>query len=567
MSSQSVDDDAKNFEEFEKSYGKEFRKHCKKSIDRQNVSQLRDHSQDKFPSLARFEEIEKIASGGEGTVWKAWDRKLRRIVAIKVYRNSHCPVAAIEESRKATSLRERSQHLVWTETVQLPSGSNALIMEWVGLSLQQKCLGQKGFGARQAAIWIAPIAKVLGECANLGRIHGDIKPANILISDSDHNHAKIIDFGISSLIEIRNEAVEFKGTYPYSSPEQLAPKSDTIDAASDVFSLGIVLWEVATGIHPFGLSQGLTAKSLSRDQCYNAIRHNQPELSNSATGEVSPRFRSICAKALAKDPRDRFADGFELRRALEDYLDSENSFVVDFQQCLGLLREQAGSNEGTSGESLGQLVHAYAKTHPGWKDGDELMAMEPLFGLLWQRRSPVAARLIDKVSDEAADRIREIRDVLKRPDQCLRMASDAVVTVTLDDPLSKVARIIYDRRFSQFPIYKNGRCIGLLTEKTLARALADRVGRINEPHANMNELTVLDAFRSPLAEEEPSVCRFIPESMFVDEVIRLFRQEIGLEACLVTKNGVDSEEPLGIITVDDVLRYSSSRNAPAGISS
>ncbi len=250
-----------------------------------------------------------VARGAFGSVYRAYDETLERTVAIKVAR--HAPAGSVSSAQ----LRHESQllaslchpHIVPVYDVgELENGAPYVVLEFLsGNSLDER-LRQQPVPWRQAVEWMAQIAEAIHYVHRRGTIHRDLKPANIVL-DSE-NRARVTDFGLAfQLPSATSRAEGFAGTPCYMAPEQLtAPGLST--SATDIWSLGAILYEMLTGARPYTREQLERAADGTLPPAVPA-----PSTFNDA---VPPALDRICAKCLKFDPDERFASAGQLARQL-----------------------------------------------------------------------------------------------------------------------------------------------------------------------------------------------------------------------------------------------------------
>ena len=251
----------------------------------------------------RYRLDELIAEGGFAQVYRAYDTELQRTVAIKIPKPSRLESkdAFLAEARRVARLKHES--IVPVHDVGLEGDTCFIVTEYVeGGSLADKLVSGR-IPREQALRWVSEIADAL-EYAHLnGVIHRDIKPANVLIDH--HGRAKLADFGIAHSVTKTGEFAPSLGTLRYMSPEQLEGKQS--DHRSDLYSLGVVLYEVLTGRIPYSSSE----PNVLRKEIVLATPSDWPS-------DFPKDIRDICQKALSKSPHQRHASsaqfGAELRR-------------------------------------------------------------------------------------------------------------------------------------------------------------------------------------------------------------------------------------------------------------
>jgi serine/threonine protein kinase/tetratricopeptide (TPR) repeat protein len=256
--------------------------------------------------LGHYEVGALIGAGGMGEVWKARDTKLGREVAIKILPDDLVDASARRrfqhEARMASSLNH--PHILTVHDADEFDGRQYLVTEFVdGGTLKDWAAAEKRTW-RQAVELVIGVADGLAAAHAAGIMHRDIKPANILVAKN--GYAKLADFGLAKLTSTTSEDLSraalgaeatrvgmIVGTIAYMSPEQAL--GGTVDARSDIFSFGIVLYELLTGRRPF---EG--ANELEK---LNAIIHGSvPPL----TEDVPTAMRAVVKKALEKNPTDRY---------------------------------------------------------------------------------------------------------------------------------------------------------------------------------------------------------------------------------------------------------------------
>jgi serine/threonine-protein kinase len=260
--------------------------------------------------LGPYEILTPIGEGGMGEVWKARDTRLNRMVAIKRLKAAHG--SRFEQEARAIAALNHP-HICQIYDV----GPDYLVMEYVeGKPLH-------GPMPVEAAVKLAlQIAGALEEAHAKGILHRDLKPGNILLTHK--GSAKLLDFGLAKLItDADPDATKtlggaVMGTPAYMAPEQAEGK--TLDARSDIFSLGAVLYEMLSGERAFGGS--------SMAQVLSAVLRDEPPLLDAPAG-----IQRIVAKCLAKQPSARFASAEELRVALEQM----STKPVDHQPSIAVL--------------------------------------------------------------------------------------------------------------------------------------------------------------------------------------------------------------------------------------
>src|SRR5258707_7618590 len=267
-------------------------------------------------TLGNYKITHKLGAGGQGTVYKATDQKLGRTVVIKVL--------PAELTVKETNLKRFEREARLASALDHPNictifdmdetqGLHFIAMQYVeGKNVRQLCNGRPLELDSALRIRIQ-VADALATAHARGIIHRDIKSGNVMVTDL--GQVKILDFGLAKLLDEQEAATSGihqteltevgvpYGTATYAAPEQA--RGDKVDARADIFSTGVLLYEMLTGTWPF--------RGKSTIDVRHAVIYDQPKtLAEARPGPLPARLQQILDKTLQKDPRDRYQKVGEL---------------------------------------------------------------------------------------------------------------------------------------------------------------------------------------------------------------------------------------------------------------
>ncbi|MBZ5583554.1 MAG: protein kinase [Acidobacteriia bacterium] len=269
--------------------------------------------------VAHYQILEKLGEGGMGVVYKARDTHLERSVAIKVL----LPEKVADENRRARFVQEAKAasalnhpNIVTIHDIAADAGVDFIAMEFVAGKTLDQLIGGTGFSLHDTMKYATQIADALTRAHESGIVHRDLKPANIMVDE--HGLIKVLDFGLAKLTETvskdedaptrtcgaTTEEGTVVGTAAYMSPEQAEGKK--VDARSDIFSFGAVLYEMVTGRRAF--------QGDSRMSTLAAVLRGEPRPIEDAPQELE----KMITRCLRKDPERRFQLMKDLRVELEE---------------------------------------------------------------------------------------------------------------------------------------------------------------------------------------------------------------------------------------------------------
>jgi len=263
--------------------------------------------------FGRYEIVREIGHGAMGVVYEALDPTIGRKVALKAIRFDGIGTTADEAARRFKNEARAAGGLNHPNIVTVydageDSGVLYLAMELIeGPTLDALLRTRRTIAPPQAVDIVRQICAGLDFAHGRGIVHRDIKPANILLAS--HGPAKITDFGIARAGEAMTITGQVVGTPNYMSPEQVLGR--TLDGRSDLFSVGVMLYEMVTGERPFE-GQSITTIMYK-------IVHETPIPPLKLDSTIHPRLSAVIEKALAKSPGERFPSGAELALAVQNY--------------------------------------------------------------------------------------------------------------------------------------------------------------------------------------------------------------------------------------------------------
>src|ERR1041384_1649375 len=277
-------------------------------------------------TIAHYRIVEPIGAGGMGAVYKAYDNKLQRTVALKLLPSEYVSQQDrrrrfFQEARAASALTH--PHILTIYEVGEDDGKPYIAMEYVeGETLRQK-IKANSLQLKDTLNIAIQIAAGLARAHESGIIHRDLKPENLMLNRD--GYAKILDFGLAKLVAERERALvadseqktlvlgvqtesgTLLGTVNYMAPEQLL--GQRVDRRCDVFSFGVVLCEMLTGTAPFVHD--------NRIDTMHAILHRPPSFPSDGRPELPFELQRILSKALAKTPKERYQSISELSEELK----------------------------------------------------------------------------------------------------------------------------------------------------------------------------------------------------------------------------------------------------------
>ncbi len=264
--------------------------------------------------LGHYQILSQVDEGGMATIFKAIDTHLERNVAIKIIRKENFSPNVLEQvlkrfEREAKSLAQLS-HPNIVKVIDYGEYENSpyLVMEFLsGGTLKQRL--QEKINTYEAVGWLIPISHALAYAHHRGVVHRDVKPSNILFTET--NEPMLTDFGIAKILETHTGDSLTGSGVGIGTPEYMAPEQglgQAVDARTDIYALGIVLYEILTGRRPF---QADTPMSI-------VLKHMNEPLPDPRqfTPTISEFAEQVLNKALAKNPDDRYADMVAFAKAL-----------------------------------------------------------------------------------------------------------------------------------------------------------------------------------------------------------------------------------------------------------
>ena len=272
--------------------------------------------------LGNYRILEKIGAGGQGTVYKATDTKLGRAIVIKVLP----PELTVKEANLKRFEREARlasaldhPNICTIFDLNEIGDVHFIAMQFVEGKNVRDLVNGRPLDLRSALSITIQVADALAAAHARGIVHRDIKAGNVMVTPA--GQVKILDFGLAKLLDSddlggihHTDLIEVGipyGTATYAAPEQA--RGERVDARADIFSTGVLLYELLTGTWPF---QGKTSVDVR-----HAVLHEDPQLLDEVRpGRTPPRLQAILDRTLAKDPRDRYQKAAALRDDLRDVL-------------------------------------------------------------------------------------------------------------------------------------------------------------------------------------------------------------------------------------------------------
>jgi len=309
--------------------------------------------------LGNYRILEKIGAGGQGTVYKATDTKLGRAVVIKVLppelTSREANLKRFEREARLASALDHPNICTIFDLNEI-GGVHFIAMQFVEGKNVRELVSGRPLDLRSTLSIAIQVADALAAAHSRGIIHRDIKAGNVMVTAS--GQAKILDFGLAKLLDdeglgpggihhtdLTEVGVPY-GTATYAAPEQA--RGERVDERADIFSTGVLLYEMLTGTWPF---QGKT----SVDVRHAVLHEEPPELSEARPGETPPRLQQILDRALAKDRKRRYQKASELRDDLRGALREIESGVPAFNEPITPVTPRHLSGTGRVGRALSWL--------------------------------------------------------------------------------------------------------------------------------------------------------------------------------------------------------------------
>ena len=264
-------------------------------------------------SFGRYEARELLGRGGMGLVYRAYDTTLDRDIALKIPHFDSDLESTVAEwflNEARTAAKIRHPNVCPIHDVGQIDGTYYLAMALIEGQTLAAWMSKQAVEPLTACKLLRKVASALSRVHEAGIVHRDIKASNVMIDES--GEPLLMDFGLADLTKDdgrSSKGEQFLGTPAYMSPEQV--RGETADARSDIYGVGVLLYELLTGRPPF---------NAPLEELLVRIPHEEPPRPREIRPEVDPDLEAICLKAMAKNPADRFQSAAELAEVFQQYI-------------------------------------------------------------------------------------------------------------------------------------------------------------------------------------------------------------------------------------------------------